>query len=132
MKIFFEDLKQTLQDILLAHGFAKDKAEICAGIFAENTRDGVYSHGVNRFPGFIKQVKEGLINLDAEPHVFGYTGLVEHWDAELAPGMYAATRAMQRAIEISAHNGIGYVTLRNTNHWMRGALMDGRLPMPAA
>jgi 3-dehydro-L-gulonate 2-dehydrogenase len=120
MNILFEDLKQTLKNILLTHDFEEAKAEVCARIFAENTRDGVYSPGVNRFPGFIQQVKDGLIHINAEPFVFGYTGLIEHWDGQLAPGMYAATRAMQRAIELAALNGIGYVTLRNTNHWMRG------------
>lgn len=120
MEIFFKELKQEFKSILLQAGFENGRAGIIANIFAENSRDGVHSHGTNRFPSFIQLVKDGLVNIHAEPIVFGYTGVVEHWDGQLAPGMYTATKAMQRAIELSSKNGIGCVTVRNGNHWMRG------------
>ncbi|MES2773914.1 MAG: 3-dehydro-L-gulonate 2-dehydrogenase [Bacteroidota bacterium] len=116
----YQQLQQQFCKVLIAHGFNEERATICANIFAGNSRDGVYSHGLNRFPVFIKYVKEGLIDANAEPKLIGHNGIIENWDAQLAPGMYAASMAMQRATALAKENGIGVVTLKNTNHWMRG------------
>lgn len=100
--------------------FPEEKAELCAGIFAGNSRDGVYSHGLNRFPVFVQYVKDGLVNPLAEPEQINANGLLETWHGRLGPGMYNATVCMNRAIELARANGIGCVALQHTNHWMRG------------
>ncbi|MDE3236109.1 MAG: 3-dehydro-L-gulonate 2-dehydrogenase [Bacteroidota bacterium] len=120
MKIAYADLKATFKRVLLDLSFEENKAELCAGIFADNSRDGVYSHGINRFPVFVAYVKKGWINIHAEPALAERNGLIECWDGHLGPGMYNATVAMNRAIEQAQENGIGCVALKNTNHWMRG------------
>jgi 3-dehydro-L-gulonate 2-dehydrogenase len=120
MTLSFEELKDEMKRVLLGHGFAPEKAEICAHIFAENSRDGVHSHGINRFPLFVQYIQEGLVSVENEPVEVGRSGLIEHWDGQLAPGMYTATRAMQRAIAGAKASGMGCVAVRNTNHWMRG------------
>lgn len=113
-------MQQQFLNVLMRSGFEEKKAKHCATIFAENSRDGVYSHGLNRFPVFIRAVKEGLVNPAAEPQVVGSTGSIEHWDGQLGPGMYIASLAMGRAMELARENGLGAVTVRNSNHWMRG------------
>jgi 3-dehydro-L-gulonate 2-dehydrogenase len=120
MLISFDNLKHQFEIILLKEGFSKHKAQLCAEIFAGNSRDGVHSHGVNRFPVFIQHVKEKLIDVHAEPGTVNREGVTEHWNGNFAPGMYTATLATQRAIEIAQENNIGCVTVKNTNHWMRG------------
>lgn len=120
MKVAFEVLKNELQRVLAKLGFPPERADLCAGIFAANSRDGVYSHGLNRFPVFVDYVKEKLVKIDAEPELVSRSGMMEHWTGNYAPGMYSATLAMQRAIELAKENGMGCVTLKNTNHWMRG------------
>ena len=106
--------------VLLKLSFSEERAEICAKIFADNSRDGVYSHGINRFPVFVNYVREGFIQINAEPKLIEQDGLIEKWDGQLGPGMYNATRAMDRAVFLAKKNGIGCVVLKNTNHWMRG------------
>ena len=120
MNVFYDDLKAEFKRVLLKLAFPEDRAELIAGTFAANSRDGVYSHGMNRFPTFVQHVKDGVVEVNAEPEVLDKNGLVEHWDGKLAPGIYNATRAMSRAIELAKVNGMGAVSLRNTNHWMRG------------
>ena len=120
MTVSYNDLKNEFKRVLLKQSFSEERAEICAGIFADNSRDGVYSHGVNRFPVFVNYVKEGFIDVAAEPKLLEQNGSIEKWDGQLGPGMYNATRAMDRAISIAKNNGIGCVILKNTNHWMRG------------
>lgn len=89
-------------------------------VFANNTLDGVNSHGVNRFPGFIHSVERGEVQKDAEPEMTTSNGLTENWNGNFGIGVYNATKAMDRAIELSKKSGIGCVSLYNTNHWMRG------------
>ncbi|QCR24141.1 3-dehydro-L-gulonate 2-dehydrogenase [Pontibacter sp. SGAir0037] len=120
MKISFEQLTSEFKRVLLKLNFSEERAALCARIFAENSRDGVYSHGLNRFPVFVQAVKDGLIAIDAEPAAVSRNGVVETWDGHLAPGMYTATRAMERAIALAKENGMGCVAVKNTNHWMRG------------
>jgi 3-dehydro-L-gulonate 2-dehydrogenase len=119
MRIPFETLKSEFKRVLLSLNFTEEKAEICARIFAENSRDGVYTHGLNRFPGFAQYVKEGLVDKDAEPTPDGVFGSVEQWNGNLGPGVLNARFCMGRAIELAKGNGIGCVALKNTSHWMR-------------
>jgi len=120
MLIPFEEMKKEFKRVLLALSFTETKAETCSRLFAENGLDGVYSHGLNRFGGFVKNVKEGLVDKDAEPQLISSNGVIEHWEGNSGIGMYNATLAMNRSIEIAKEKGLGMVTLKNTNHWMRG------------
>jgi 3-dehydro-L-gulonate 2-dehydrogenase len=120
MRISYHDLATRFKQILTQLGFAEPKAAACAEIFAGNSRDGVHSHGLNRFPTFIEYVKEGLVLPDKEPTLINSLGAIEQWDGNLGPGMLNATFCMNRAIELAKANGIGCVAIKNTNHWMRG------------
>src|SRR3954453_16718800 len=101
MNIPYDALKNQFETVLIKYGFEKQKAAFCANIFAGNSRDGIYSHGLNRFPKFIEYVKNGCVNINAEPETINSEGVIEHWDGNLAPGMYTATLAMQRAIALA-------------------------------
>jgi len=106
--------------ILLMHGFSEDKARLCASVFTGNSVDGILSHGVNRFSLFIKYVIKGLIAADAEPELVCSAGTVEQWDGKIGPGPLNAIKCTNRAMELARNSGMGCVSLRNTNHWMRG------------
>ncbi|HEX8021921.1 3-dehydro-L-gulonate 2-dehydrogenase [Mucilaginibacter sp.] len=120
MRVPFEKLKGEFKRVLSELAFAEGKAEIIATVFAENSRDGVYTHGLNRFPVFVKYVKDGLININADPVKLSAFGAIERWDGNLGPGVLNARFAMNRAMELATENGIGCVAIKNTNHWMRG------------
>jgi 3-dehydro-L-gulonate 2-dehydrogenase len=113
-------MKSMFARILLNRGMAMSCADKCAEIFTINSLEGIYSHGVNRFPRFVKYIDEGYIKPAAEPVLVNTAGSVEQWDGNLGPGPLNASLATERAIEIAGKNGIGLVTLANTNHWMRG------------
>ncbi|MDR6785358.1 3-dehydro-L-gulonate 2-dehydrogenase [Pedobacter africanus] len=120
IRIPFHELKKEFERVLLKLSFSAATAEICADIFASNSRDGVYSHGLNRFPVFVKLVQKNLVLPDAVPLLIEKFGTIERWDGNAGPGMSNAKHCMDRAIELARTNGIGCVALRNTNHWMRG------------
>lgn len=119
-RIQFDTMVTELNRVLLKVGFAAERAEPLARIFAETTRDGVYSHGVNRFPSFAGQARSGKgMDLHAEPERAGAFGVLEQWDGKLGPGILNACASMDRAVELAKEQGMGCVALRNTNHWMR-------------
>jgi 3-dehydro-L-gulonate 2-dehydrogenase len=120
MRVSYSELQQEFKRVLLTLAFPEVKAEQCATLFADNSRDGVYTHGLNRFPTFVGHVRAGLVHPNAEPTLVETNGLVERWDGNLGPGPTNATACMARAIELAQQHGIGCVALRNTNHWMRG------------
>jgi len=120
MRIPFEDLKAEFKRVLSGLNFSENRAEQCAQIFAENSRDGVYTHGLNRFPTFVEHVKSGMVKPDAKLSKEGGLGAIEQWNGNLAPGIINALFCMDRAMELANEHGIGCVALKNTNHWMRG------------
>jgi 3-dehydro-L-gulonate 2-dehydrogenase len=102
-------------------GLREDRAALCARLFAETTRDGVYTHGLNRFPRFAATVANGSVDVNAEPvRLSDATNAIERWDGRLGPGNLNAYASMQRALELARAHGLGCVALANTNHWMRG------------
>ncbi len=120
MRISFNDVQETLGKVLLKYGFQPDKAQTLSNIFAESSLDGVYSHGLNRFPRFIKNVRDGIVKIDAEPEKISSYGNIEQWNGNLGPGIINALSCMSSAMNIAKSTGIGCVALSNTNHWMRG------------
>lgn len=108
--------------ILRKHGFTEAKAKTCAEVFTDNSLDGVYTHGVNRFSRFVQYVKDGLIVPDAEPERMASFNGLEQWKGNLGPGPLNALRVTERAIELSKEYGIACLALSDTNHWMRGGL----------
>lgn len=119
-RVSYDELQSTLAGILRELGFSEDRARLSARLFADASRDGVASHGLNRFPRFVRGIRSGLIDPKAMPTPSSRFGALERWDGHRGPGNLNAYAAMQRAIELGREHGIGCVGLGNTNHWMRG------------
>ncbi len=120
VRIQSDQMKAEFFRILLRLGFATERAYRCAEIFMLNSLEGVYSHGVYRFPKFVQMVREGHVRPDGVPTLIQRTGSVEQWNGNLGPGPLNAIFATDRAVEIASESSIALVTLANTNHWMRG------------
>ncbi len=119
-RIPFEQVQETLAGILLRLGFSAGRAQTCARLFAETTCDGVYTHGVRRFPRFVATIRNGSVDVGAEPRRMACFGAAERWDGQRGPGNLNALACMDRAMALSREHGVGWVSLGNTNHWMRG------------
>jgi 3-dehydro-L-gulonate 2-dehydrogenase len=115
----FEEVQRTLAQVLVCLGMAQERAQTCARLFAETTRDGVYTHGVNRFPRFVSTIRNGGVNVQAAAQRVAGFGALERWDGNRGPGNLNALAAMERAISLGREHGVGCVTVGNTNHWMR-------------
>lgn len=119
-RISFNEMKATIKSAFLNAGMPEGKADKCAQIHTESSRDGVYSHGLNRVERFVDYIGKGWVNVNAEPTLELNLGSMETYNGNLGPGILNAIFAMNRATEIAAQNGLGLVSLNNTTHWMRG------------
>ena len=119
-RIPFQELVDTLTEASVQLGLAPDRAARTARIFAESSRDGVQSHGLNRFPRFAAMVRNGGIDIQATAECVASAGAIERWDGHHGIGPLNASDAMSRAIALAREHGIGAVALAHTNHWMRG------------
>ena len=120
LRVSYQELMDALLRGFLKLGFEGERARRCAQLFADTDRDGVYTHGLNRFPRFLSMIQSGLIDIHAEPVPIAGSGPLERWDGKLGPGNLNASQCMERAIALSQTHGMGCVALANTNHWMRG------------
>lgn len=122
----YPEVVSTLEQILLKNNFPPSAAKTCAEIFATNSLEGVYSHGVNRFPRFIEYLEAGHIKPDKHAVPVNRIGSIEQWDGQSGPGPVNAIIASDRAMELARDYGMGCVAVANTNHWMRGGTYGWR------
>jgi 3-dehydro-L-gulonate 2-dehydrogenase len=115
-----KQMQERFASILLNLGFINERANACAKIFTDNSVDGIYTHGVNRFPVFVQYVKAGHVKPNAIPTLHHKFGAIEQWVGNRGPGTLNAIHATESAMELASQHGIGCVALANTNHWIRG------------
>lgn len=115
-----QQMHNRFASILLDLGFTDERANACARIFTDNSVDGIYTHGVNRFPVFVQYVKAGHVQPNAIPSLHHKFGGIEQWNGNKGPGTLNAIHATESAMQSAREHGIGCVALSNTNHWIRG------------
>lgn len=120
MRIQANELRKIFLEILISRGVDRAIAEMAADNFTQSSLDGIYSHGINRFPRVIEYLDKGVIDGTAKPECTARMGAFERWDGKMGMGNVNARLAMDRACELARESGIGVVAIGNTNHWMRG------------
>lgn len=120
MRISYEEMRDEFKRILMSKGFNEENAFQSATMFTENSVDGVYSHGVNRFPRVVEYIDKGYIKPNVLATKESSFNAIEQWNGNHGMGNLNAKIAMDRAIELAQEYGIGCVALNNNNHWMRG------------
>ena len=120
MRIPYDEMQREFERVLLKKGLNAGLAKTNSVLFAQNSLDGIYTHGLNRFPRVIEYIDKGHIKVNETAQREGGFGAVERWNGNMGMGPSNAKQCMARAVELAEQNGIGCVALRNTNHWMRG------------
>ena len=101
MRVKYEDLLEKFQRILESRGFSGKHAKDAATVFANNSLDGVYSHGVNRFPRVVEYLDKGEIDSGAIATCESSMGAIERWNGHRGFGPLNAKLAMDRAVELA-------------------------------
>ncbi len=119
MRVDYDVMIKEFVRVLESRGFEKNRAELSAKLFADASRDGVYTHGLNRFVKFIASVDQGTVDIHAVPVKGESFGVLERYDGQNGHGNLNDYTSMERTIELASEHGFGCVALRNTNLWMR-------------
>lgn len=119
LRIPYSELIKTLQKGFEKAGLDVSRAAQLSEIYAGNSLEGVYSHGVNRYMRLIEEIASGSVDISAETEIVSSFGGIEVRDAHFGIGPINAENAMARAIELSKTHGIACVALRNASHWLR-------------
>ena len=98
----------------------REEARRFAEIFAGNSLDGVYSHGMNRYPRYLSDMDSGLCDrtVTRAERAGGY-GALEIWDAHFGVGPLIAEQVTGRTIELAREHGVACCAVRNNSHWLR-------------
>ena len=121
LRMSFEEITKVLEEKLVKYKCDPEQAKQVAFTMTENALEGVYSHGVNRFPVLIKDIIGGKVRPGKKPVLAAALGSLESYDGNRGLGIVNALFAMDRAIELAKQHGVAFVGLRNTSHWLRGA-----------
>jgi LDH2 family malate/lactate/ureidoglycolate dehydrogenase len=82
---------------------------------------GVDTHGMARLPTYLRRLAQGAINAQGVPRVVREFAAVAVVDGDNALGPVAGYAGMQEAMARARRHGIGYVTVRASNHFSYAA-----------
>jgi len=103
--------------ILEKVGVPPEQARIIAEVTVEADLRGIGSHGVLRLPAYVHRVQAGLMAADTRLKVVRERGATVLLDAQGGFGQVAGVYAMNQAIERARQHGVGFVAVRNANHF---------------
>ncbi|WP_409076586.1 Ldh family oxidoreductase (plasmid) [Pantoea sp. C3] len=98
-------------------GVPSDDARIVVKNLVEADLRGVYSHGVVRFPIYVKRILDGGTNPKASMKILRETRTTAVVDGDNGLGHLVGVQAMQLAIEKAAEGDCVFVAVKNSNHF---------------
>lgn len=112
-----QQLQQFVQQVFQSFGVAPDKAFICAENLVLADLRGIPSHGVARLKRYVDGMINGTILPLAVPEIVREAPATATIDGRAGLGQVVAHFATGLAIAKAKLNGIGVVTVRNSNHY---------------
>jgi L-2-hydroxycarboxylate dehydrogenase (NAD+) len=117
MNITAEQEKLIVIGILKKMNVSDDDACIVADVTVDADLKGFSSHGIGRFPQYIKGLKAGTIDPEAEITMENETVSMALLNGNHKFGHVVTYTAMEIAIEKAKKTGVGVVGVHNSNHF---------------
>ncbi len=95
----------------------REDAQIAARVLVEADLRGIDSHGVARMSRYVSGIQQGMMRPKANPKVIHETPVTATIDADAGLGQPVSYRAMQLAITKAREHSVGFVAVRNSNHF---------------
>lgn len=111
------ELHPIITEMFVSVGIGEDTARQAADALLLADYRGVESHGVARLPGYIRRLRAGLINANAELQVDRETPSTIAFNGNNGLGLTLGRRAMTRCIAKAEETGICMATVRCSNHF---------------
>lgn len=117
MKITAEQEKAIITKILTELDVDPEHAEIVAEVTLDADLKGFTSHGIGRFPQYIKGLNSGTINPKGEIDIESETVSTALINGNHLFGHMVAYKGMELAIKKARETGIGMVGIHDSNHF---------------
>ncbi|GAQ06396.1 uncharacterized oxidoreductase YjmC [Aspergillus lentulus] len=112
-----ENARTFVQSVLTGNGVSSENATIIADCLVRADLRGVDTHGINRIPSYMERIRQGVLDAKANPVLNQITPVVAQVDGQNGFGFVAAHLGMKRAIEMAREFGIGFVSVKHSNHF---------------
>ena len=112
-----EPLEDFVTEVFKKLGVPYSDARIVGDILVAADLKGFDSHGVSRLKRYVDGIKAEAIEPAAKIEVIKETPISAIIDGGNGLGQVVAYRAMRKSIEIAEKSGVGFVGVRNSNHF---------------
>lgn len=116
------NLENALTALFVKLDMSGTNARQCAADMVLTNLWGIDSHGVLRLPIYVQRLEADVIKANPVIRTLGGRSSFEIMDGDGGMGYVVGHCAMNRSIELARQNGIGAVTVRNSNHYGAAAL----------
>ncbi len=113
----YETLNRLCNDAFTKFGFTDEEAAIITDVLLTSDMYGIESHGMQRMVRYHKGIESGMIKVQNKPEVVFETPISAVIDGHDGMGQLNGHFAMQLAIKKAKENGVGIVSVRNSNHY---------------
>ena len=117
MKISIENETKLIEEILKAYDVKENEAKIVADVITDGDLKGFSTHGIGRFPQYIKSIEAGTIKIDGDYEVEKETISSAIINGNHKFGHYVTVKAMDLAVKKADETGIGVVGIHDSNHY---------------
>ena len=98
-------------------GVPSEDARITADVLVQADLRGIDSHGVARLSRYVSGLQHGMMRPRAMPKVVHETPVTATIDGDAGLGQPVSQRAMRLAISKARDSHVGFVAVRNSNHF---------------
>lgn len=117
MNITVEQEKSIIIEILTRMGVSEEDAYIVADVTLDADLKGFTSHGIGRFPQYVKGLKVGTIDPNAEITIEEETVSTALLNGNHKFGHVVTYKGMEIAMDKAENTGIGLVGVHDSNHF---------------
>jgi L-2-hydroxycarboxylate dehydrogenase (NAD+) len=104
-------------EVFVKLGVPRKDAEITSDVLVASDLRGIPSHGVARLMRYVDGIRAGTILPKVKPKLIKETSTTAAVDAKHGLGQPAGYFGMNLAIKKAKRSGVGFVTVRNSNHY---------------
>lgn len=117
VRVQAEKLRSFCAEVLQKLDVSREDAEITARVLVEADLRGIDSHGVARMSRYVSGIQQGMMRPKANPKVVHETPVSATIDGDAGLGQPVSYRAMQLAISKAREHFVGFVGVKNSNHY---------------
>lgn len=117
MKISIDNERKLIEEMLKAYDVKANEASIVAEVITDGDLKGFSTHGLGRFPQYIKSIQAGTIKLEGDYEIEKETTATAMINGNHKFGHYVTVKAMDLAVKKASECGVGIVGIHDSNHY---------------